>query len=185
MMKSLLLTPLMIASAFAQQPNDPAAPGQKVIAEAFGKLTAELTAAIAKDGTAKAIDVCSVRAPQIATEVGKTHEVTLRRATTKPRNPKSAANDSEQAILTAFGLALTAKEAPKPQTVANPDGSTTFYAPIVIANPLCLQCHGTPEKDIARATLEAIQKHYPKDQATGYQLGDLRGLWSVTFPANK
>jgi hypothetical protein len=69
--------------------------------------------------------------------------------------------------------------------VTNPDGSTTFYAPIVIANPLCLQCHGTPEKDIAPATLEAIQKHYPKDQATGYQLGDLRGLWSVTFPANK
>jgi len=184
-MKPILLTTLMVASAVAQQPMDPATQGPQVIAEAFAKLTAELTAAIAKDGTAKALGVCSARAPQIAAEVGKTHQVTLRRATTKPRNPKSAASDSERVILTAFAAALVQKEAPKPQTVPHPDGGAIFYAPIVIANPLCLQCHGTADRDIAPATLEAIQSLYPKDQATGYQLGELRGLWSVTFPARE
>lgn len=184
-MKQLLLATLIASSASARQEKDPATEGPKIIAEALAKLTAELTTAITKDGTAKAIEVCSVRAPHIAGEVGKSHEVALRRASTKPRNPKSTATEAEQAILAAFGLALEKKEAPKPQTITHPDGSVTFHAPIVIANPLCLQCHGNSEKDITPATLTAIQAAYPKDQATGYQLGDLRGLWSVTFPADQ
>ena len=48
-------------------------------------------------------------------------------------------------------------------------------------NPPCLQCHGTPNQDIAPETLAAIQKLYPDDKATGFKLGDLRGLWRVTF----
>ncbi len=51
----------------------------------------------------------------------------------------------------------------------------------MLGNPLCLQCHGTPNQDIAPETLAAIQKLYPGDKATGFKLGDLRGLWRVTF----
>lgn len=65
----------------------------------------------------------------------------------------------------------------------SPEGSVHFYAPILLAAPVCLQCHGRPEKDIAPATMAAIKKLYPEDKATGFQLGDLRGLWRVTFPA--
>jgi len=184
-MKPLLLATLIASSASARQEKDPATEGPRIIAEAFARLTAELTAAIARNGTVKALEVCSVRAPQIAAETGKNNGVALRRATTRPRNPKNAANESEQAILAAFAAALIQKEAPKPQTVIHSDGGVTFHAPIVISNPLCLQCHGSTDKDIAPATLEAIQKHYPKDRATGYKPGDLRGLWSVTFPAEK
>ena len=71
----------------------------------------------------------------------------------------------------------------KPQTITNQDGSVNFYAPILLAAPVCLQCHGSAVKDIAPATMAAIKKLYPDDKATGFQLGDLRGLWRVTFPA--
>jgi len=189
-MKHLLLSTflaLIVPSlvSLAQDKPVPAEVGPKVIAEAFAKLSGALAEAIAKGGPASALSVCSEQAPQIAKEVGEAHGVALRRASTKPRNPKNTADDVEKKVLAAFAEAMAKKEAPKPQTITNADGSASFFAPIVLGNPLCLQCHGAPEKDIAPETLAAIQKLYPEDKATGFELGDLRGLWRVTFPADQ
>jgi len=180
-MKRLALL-LAILPCHAEPASDPAADGPKIVAEASAKLLAELTAAIAKDGPQGAIAVCSERAPQIAAETGKAHGVTLRRATTKPRNPKNAADAIERKTLETFATAIDAKQPPKPQVIAAENGAKVFHAPILLASPLCLQCHGNPERDIAPATLEALRKAYPEDQATGYTVGQLRGLWSVAFP---
>jgi hypothetical protein len=184
-MKRLLLMPLFALAAFGQTVPDPAIEGPKIIAEAFAKLSGALGEAIAKDGPASALSVCSEKAPQIAKEVATAHGVTFRRATHKPRNPKNAADEVEKAALEIFATALAKKEAPKPQVIKNADGSRAFLAPIVLGSPLCLQCHGTTGKDITPETLKAIQKLYPDDQATGFKLGDLRGLWRVTFPSTK
>jgi hypothetical protein len=182
-MKHLLLLPLLSLAAFAQTTPDPAIEGPKITTEAFAKLSGALGEAMAKGGPASALSVCSEKAPQIAKEVAAAHGVTLRRATHKPRNPKNAADEVEKAALEAFGAALAKKEAPKAQIITNADGSRTFLAPIVLGIPLCLQCHGTPNQDIAPETFAAIQKLYPNDKATGFELGDLRGLWRITFPA--
>jgi hypothetical protein len=173
---------LLILPCHAETPADPATLGPKIVAEASAKLLAELTAAIAKDGPQGAIAVCSEKAPQIAAETGKTHGVTLRRASMKPRNPKNAADPSERESLAGFATAIEAKQAPQPRVIAAANGGKTFHAPILLASPLCLQCHGDPERDIAPATREAISRLYPKDEATGFTVGQLRGLWSVTFP---
>lgn len=184
-MKHLLLIVLIPFTAFAQPAPDPAVEGPKITAEASGKLSIALAEAMGKSGPAGALSVCSEKAPQIAKEVAAVHGVTLRRAATKPRNPKNAADEAEKAALEDFAAASAKKEAPKPQVITNADGSRAFLAPIVLGNPLCLQCHGTQEKDIAPETLTAIQKLYPDDKATGFKLGDLRGLWRITFPASK
>ena len=181
-MKRLLLIAVLPFSAYSQTARDPAVEGPKIIAEVFAKLSGALGEAIGKSGPAGALSVCSEKAPQIAKEIAAANGVTLRRATHKPRNPKNAADEIEKAALAAFMAALAKKEAPTPQVITNADGSQTFFAPIVLGNPLCLQCHGTPEKDIVPETLAVIQKLYPEDQATGFELGDLRGLWRVTFP---
>jgi hypothetical protein len=185
MKTGLLLTALLPLTAFSQTAPDPAIEGPKIIAEAFAKLSGALGEAIGKSGPAGALSVCSEKAPQIAKEVAQVHGVTLRRATHKPRNPNNAADEVEKAALDAFMAALAKKEAPKPQVITNTDGSRAFLAPIVLGNPLCLQCHGMPQKDIAPETLAAIQKLYPDDKATGFKLGDLRGLWRITFPASQ
>lgn len=163
---------------------DPVEMGPQIIAEAFGRLSGALASAIAERGPAGALGVCSEQAPQIAREVGAAHGVQLRRASHRPRNPQNAADAVEQAALQAFLDALAKPQPPVPQVVVNADGSRSFLAPIVLGNPLCLQCHGDPQKDIAPETLAAIQGRYPGDQATGFKLGDLRGLWRVTFPAH-
>jgi hypothetical protein len=181
-MKRLLLSTLLPISALSQSVPDPTIEGPKIIVEAFAKLSETLGEAMGKSGPSGALSVCHEKAPQIAKQVAAAHGVTLRRATHKPRNPKNAADEVEKAALDAFMTALAKKEAPTPQVITNADGSRAFLAPIVLGNPLCLQCHGTPGKDIAPETLSAIQKLYPNDKATGFQLGDLRGLWRITFP---
>ena len=171
------------AAAPAAAPvHNPAVDGPKIIAETFGRLSSALAVAIEKAGPAGAVPVCSEKAPVIAAEVGKTHGVTVRRASAKPRQPKNTADAAEKAALASFAAALGQQQTPTPQIVTEPDGSRTFFAPIVLTLPLCLQCHGIPGRDIAPATLDAITKNYPEDKATGFQLGDLRGLWRVTFP---
>jgi hypothetical protein len=49
-------------------------------------------------------------------------------------------------------------------------------------NDLCLQCHGTADT-IAPEVRQAIETLYPNDLATGYTVGELRGLIRVTVPA--
>ena len=182
-MRPLFLLGLATSASFAELKPDPAKAGPEIISEASARLIAALTDAIAKHGPASSIGVCSERAPEIATAVGKAHGVILRRASEKPRNPRNAANDTEKAILKTFNASIGKTESPKAHAITRPDGSTTFVAPIVLANPLCLQCHGMPDRDVAPATLTAIRTLYPNDKAYGYKVGELRGLWSVTFPA--
>ncbi len=142
------------------KPATPAEAGPKIVAESFAKLSVALAEAIAKGGPENALAVCSEKAMPLTATMGEAHGVTVRRATEKPRNPKKAADAVEMEVLAAFSAALAKGEAPKPQTSAHADGSTSFFAPIVLGNALCLQCHGSPEKDLAPATSEAIRKLY-------------------------
>jgi len=50
-----------------------------------------------------------------------------------------------------------------------------YYEPLIIEKP-CLTCHGEKLKPEVEAELKHL---YPQDTATGYKLGDLRGLIAV------
>jgi hypothetical protein len=60
-----------------------------------------------------------------------------------------------------------------------PDGRTAYAEPIVIQD-LCLACHGA---EVAPDVKAALAEKYPTDAATGYVVGDLRGLAWVELPA--
>ena len=47
--------------------------------------------------------------------------------------------------------------------------------------PVCLVCHGEALSDDVR---QALDEHYPHDRARNYALGDLRGAFSVSWPAS-
>ncbi len=163
----------------------PAERGPQIVAAAFSRLSAALGAALADGGPAKALGVCSDRAPAIAAEVATEMGVTIRRASLRPRNPQNAAAGDERDVLAGFAAAMADGGAAIPVVREGTDGSRIYFAPIVLANPLCLQCHGQPGTDVAAATLSAIRARYPQDQATGYRLGELRGLWRITFPQSQ
>lgn len=62
-------------------------------------------------------------------------------------------------------------------------GEIHFFKSIIL-QPMCLNCHGTPGKEIQPSTLSRIQELYPVDQAVNFKDGDLRGLWHIVFAAS-
>lgn len=76
-------------------------------------------------------------------------------------------------------LALNNGEQAKPSVTVNMEGKTAFYAPI-ITNSLCLNCHGRVD-EIGVENYSIIKALYPEDKAVDFGVGDLRGIWSITF----
>lgn len=155
--------------------------GQAIVVEAFGVLSGSLSRAIAEGGSTNAIQFCSVNAASLAGRVAQTNHVVLKRVSHKARNPGNRANAEELLLLDGFRSALKESTAIRPEVRTNNAGHLVFYAPIVLNNPVCLNCHGDPKREVAADTMAVIRKLYPEDQATGFKLGDLRGLWRVEF----
>jgi hypothetical protein len=155
--------------------------GDAIAAEAFGVLSSRLGKAIAEAGYTNAIDFCSVHGIKLTTTVGITNDVVLRRVTDRSRNPQNQADTNELAIIRQFETELSRGAHPNAVVAATKPGFITFYTPIVLNSPMCLQCHGEPGTDIQADVLASIRKKYPADQAIHFKQGQVRGLWSVDF----
>jgi uncharacterized protein (UPF0335 family) len=46
---------------------------------------------------------------------------------------------------------------------------------------MCLKCHGTTDKQMERETYSKIKELYPNDKAIGYDVNEVRGIWSISF----
>jgi hypothetical protein len=158
--------------------------GRIIAMETFGLLSSNLQSAIQQSGVSNALPFCSLAASPLTAGMAAKHGVSLRRVTHKPRNPSGQANAAELEVLQHFRTALAATPNPPPSPfVTNFTADTvSFFAPIVLNNELCLRCHGEPERDIQAADLAVIRQLYPRDQATGFRLGELRGAWRIDFP---
>lgn len=157
--------------------------GKAIAGQAFALLSTNLAGAIGAGGVTNALSYCSERAYPLTALVADTNRVKLQRLTHRPRNPTNQVGGAELAILREFGLALGRGEPPSPVVRAGTGDAVVFYSPIVITNPLCLQCHGVVGTDIQPATAALLATLYPQDQATGFKLGDLRGMWRIEMPA--
>lgn len=155
--------------------------GEAIAAEAFGVLSSRLGKAMAEGGFTDAVQFCSVHGITFTKAVGVTNRVVLRRITHRPRNPENRADANELAIIRKFQTDLSNGVTPKAMVATNKPGFFTYYAPLTVQLPLCLGCHGDPNNDIHSNTLASIKQTYPKDEATGFKIGQLRGLWSVDF----
>ncbi len=97
------------------------------------------------------------------------------------RNAGNTAQSWQAAELTNFqrrlekGADAATLEYFEPRT----DGGARYLKAIVTA-PLCTVCHG---ESIAPDVQAALQQHYPADQATGFDVPDLRGAFSIEWPA--
>ncbi len=67
--------------------------------------------------------------------------------------------------------------APRVLSLAN--NRKGYVEPITI-KPLCLACHGD---NLAPDVATQIRVMYPEDEATGFKLDDLRGVYWVEYPA--
>lgn len=140
------------------------------------QLGEELNEAVGRLGSAHAIDFCSVRAIPLTDSIGHSHDVKLTRITDKPRNPNNRANAEEIILMDSIRMQMKAKDY-KPALIS--EGKTHYYP--IITNSVCLQCHGKEDK-ISEFTNEVILELYANDEARGYGLNELRGLFKVVTP---
>lgn len=142
----------------------------------FQRLFAALGEAMAKPapegGAAGAIGVCKEQAPKIAQRIAKENGVMIGRTSAKLRNPMNGAPTWAAGV-----LASTPTEA---RVLTNTDGSMGVVLPIKLSGA-CLACHGDPAS-MDPAVTAALREKYPKDQATGFKEGDLRGWFWVEMP---
>jgi len=149
-----------------------------------GQLKSELTKAIAEGGPIAAINVCYLRAPEIAAQLSQASGARVGRTALRVRNPSNAPDDLERSVLEQFATDLGSGPIDRPLEavfeIRRGDAVERRYMRAIPTDALCLTCHG---KTIAPDLAAAIARDYPKDQATGFEQGQLRGAFSVAWPA--
>jgi hypothetical protein len=149
------------------------------------KLAVVLQDAIAQNGLERAIDVCSERAPQLAREASEKTGWNIRRVSLRNRNPRAVPDAWERAVLLDFDQRAAAGENPatlESGQIVSENGAKVYrYMKALPVQGLCLSCHGAPEK-ISPAVKARLNERYPKDSATGYSLGQVRGAMTIKRP---
>lgn len=141
--------------------------------EAVGRLKRALKQALQKalpGGFDAAVAACQLQAPEVAAAVS-TGDITVGRATDRPRNPHNALAPWMKPLMERFRQPKA--EAGTHETLTLPDGRLAYAEPIRV-KPLCVMCHGQSLTEPVRA---ALAQRYPDDKAAGYAVGDLRGIF--------
>lgn len=179
-MKSNLLILSLLASValYAQDNPSTVQTGEKLSSALIQKLGGELKNVMSAHGPVAALGFCSANAIKLTKEVSDASGgYTLKRISLKERNPSNRATAEEKALFQEWEALIAAQKPLPPYTIKSSATGETFYKPLVINNEVCLKCHGNV--DASSELGKAINAAYPKDQATGYKMGDLRGMIAV------
>lgn len=147
-------------------------------------------AAVKEGGPGSAVEVCKVKAPEIAASVpgeqGK-GEWQIGRTASKVRNPDNAPTPWQRSQLEAFAATIEADPevdiaSLEWDAVAEHEGEPRWrYMRGIPTGGLCLTCHGDPQS-LPPPVKAKLAELYPKDEATGFSAGELRGAFVVTAP---
>jgi hypothetical protein len=151
--------------------------GKEIAMASFKALSGELQQALADSGVAHALKYCNMAALPITDSLAEVHQASIRRTALRYRNPANAPGQDERRMLEQYQVQKAGGQQLKPVVETKGD-KVVFYGPIML-KPLCLNCHGTPGKEIAEADHQLIKELYPQDQAINFAINDLRGMWSI------
>lgn len=159
------------------------AEAKKIIMGFATDLKGRLQAAMKEGGPKKAIDVCRIEAPEVAENSSKSSGWRVARTSLKLRNPSNEPDEWELKILNMFeekraGGADPAKLAHAEKTTF--EGKPAFrFMKAIPTGDMCLLCHGA---NVAPEIKDALNEHYPDDQAIGFESGDIRGAFTLVKP---
>jgi hypothetical protein len=159
--------------------------GRESAGELGSTLMSQLSEAMQLGGPARAVEFCSSTALDLTDSVAQHlgRGISLKRTTFKYRNPGNAPDEFDIAALQFFeGAPEGGGDLPSHYLQRAPGGVLRYYQPLVV-NEFCLQCHGASER-IDPAVRRQLAERYPADQATGYSVGNFRGVIRVSVPAN-
>ena len=145
------------------------------------KLRMGVVQALLEGGPVGAIGACNTLAPELNTSVTDESSFEIGRTAFRVRNPDNAPDAWELAGLENLQKALAgggdAKTMETYDIVTTKEGQRLFryMRPIMMREP-CMSCHGP---NVAQDVKSEIAKYYTDDKAIGFNLGDLRGAFSL------
>jgi cytochrome c len=178
-MKLLSLLSLSLASSLLLASTEEKATqkGGEVSSALLQKLGSELKLQMETSGAMGALHFCSQNALTLTENVAKESKTSIKRLSTLNRNPVNKPSIEESSLMNEWeNLIKNGKPLPTHKLVTT-KSTIVYYKPILINNEACLKCHGKVEGELAKA----IKATYPEDKATGYKMGDLRGMIAVTI----
>lgn len=182
--KTLILTSLLCVSMLNAQNNETTSKltkkqeGVKYIKMLGKTLKTHLKTEMKADKTGlKAMTFCTTKADELTKEINSKlpKGVLVRRTALKTRAENNKADVLDMAVMESIiaDMNKTNVDLGKPLMVETPSVHRV-YKPLFIV-PACMKCHGN-EKTINPEVQKAISKDYPNDKATGFKIGDLRGV---------
>jgi len=155
--------------------------GMLIAKNTFQNFKSKIESIGQKEGLPSVVHFCNDNAQKLADSLGKIHKVEIRRTSHKLRNPDSKPNADQEAVINNYlQLQEDQNKQMEPVIMKDEQGYVHFYAPIKLKEK-CLQCHGQVGKDIHDDVYKVIKEKYPQDKATGFKVGELRGIWDIKF----
>lgn len=158
--------------------------GERAINRLALTLVNEVAVAVSKGGAEKAIDVCHLKALPLTGEIvsGMPRITSVKRTSLRLRNPANAPDPADQLALKRVERDIEKGVLPKVlvQEIDLPGGKSEWrvYRPVGVMQQ-CVACHGPPDS-LSPGLQSRLKERYPQDQATGYAVGQWRGLIRVT-----
>jgi len=161
------------AAAWPALADDTKSAGAEALAP-FKKALMQALQGGLQSGPVDAVETCQLEAPAVAAAHSK-QGVRVGRTSHRLRNPANASPGWVEPILERY---LADAAARSPQSVDLEGGRRGYVEPITM-QPLCLTCHGSA---LAPDVAAKIATLYPDDRATGFEVGDLRGVFWIELP---
>lgn len=144
-------------------------------------LKAKLAEAIRTSGLKGAVGACTELAPELNATVSEQSPFEIGRTSTKLRNPDNAPDPWELKTLELFVAQLAAggdhKSMESYDVTTTKEGQKLFrYMRPIMTGEMCLGCHGPA---VSQEIKQEIARTYSDDKATGYNLGELRGAFTL------
>lgn len=157
--------------------------GDSISSSAQKNLISNLQKAIEEGGMVHAIEFCKENANQL-TNISE--GISIRRVSTKNRNPDNFPDAQESPILDAYAYNSENSLESEPNIQKIENGEVYLYTKaIIFPGGICLNCHGEPGTEISESVLNALNDLYPSDNAKDFKVGDLRGMWALRIPKKK
>lgn len=149
-------------------------------------LQGRLSDAIAESGPVHAVSVCHTDAPRIAAEQEAASGWQVARTSLKVRNPDNEPDAWEQQVLKSFAERMAAGEDPagidRVEVVEQDGREILRYMKAIPTGQICVTCHG---EDLESDLAQRIDELYPHDQARGFEVGELRGAFTLSKPLER
>lgn len=173
---------LVTFEARAQDPDPYVAEAEDVLQRLRGTMMAELKLFLEMP-PAEAVALCRHLSPEVKEQIAAETGWQVRRVSLRVRDPVNRPNEEERGILLGFEARLAAGQSMRllrTDRVVEREGQRyVLFMQAIPTFDTCLICHGPdldPEVD------RAVHELYPKDEATGYSVGDIRGAFALYKP---